>query len=412
MLKARLLIPLLLIAAGAAQAQLLPGAPQLPTLPGTVGDVGRTLGDTVDTARQLPPRALAQARLDRIAGLVRSSRGAIQLDDTGAPARANEVVLTDPTPDALAALQARGYRLIEQSQIEGLGVGFARLAPPSGTKLPEAVRGARAVSNDAAADVLHFESGTTVAPAAATQAGASGAGLTVGVIDGGVGAKLNGPVRQQGFATGAPRPSNHGTAVASLITGGGGVKGAAPGAAIAAADVYGSDRAGGGAVAIARALGWMVGQRVPVVTISLVGPANPLLQRTVAAAQARGTMIVAAVGNDGPAAPPAYPASYPGVIAVTGVDGRGRALIEAGRASHLDYAAPGADIAALDARGRAVKVRGTSFAAPFVAGTIARHYRAPDPAKMRAALAAVDASARPITGGGRGLICGNCGTKK
>ncbi|WP_373289620.1 hypothetical protein [Sphingopyxis bauzanensis] len=33
-------------------------------------------------------------------------------------------------------------------------------------------------------------------------------------------------------------------------------------------------------------------------------------------------LIVAAVGNDGPAAPPAYPACYRGVLAVTGVDAR------------------------------------------------------------------------------------------
>ena len=77
--------------------------------------------------------------------------------------------------------------------------------------------------------------------------------------------------------------------------------------------------------------------------------------------------IVAAVGNDGPAAPPAYPASYASVIAVTGVDGHDRALIEAGRALHLDYAAPGADMKAASAKGRAVAVRGTSFAVPFVA---------------------------------------------
>jgi rare lipoprotein A len=48
----------------------------------------------------------------------------------------------------------------------------------------------------------------------------------------------------------------------------------------------------------------MVQQRVPVVTVSLVGPANPLLAKVVAAAQARGLVIVAAVGNNGPAAPP------------------------------------------------------------------------------------------------------------
>ena len=57
-------------------------------------------------------------------------------------------------------------------------------------------------------------------------------------------------------------------------------------------------------------------------------------------------MVVAAVGNDGPAAPPQYPACYDGVIAVTGVDANGKALLEAGRARHLDFAAPGADLAA------------------------------------------------------------------
>ena len=81
--------------------------------------------------------------------------------------------------------------------------------------------------------------------------------------------------------------------------------------------------------------------------------------------------IVAAVGNDGPAAPPQYPASYPGVVAVTGVDARGRALPEAGKASHLDFAAPGADMAAaLPGQGYA-KVRGTSFAAPFATARLA-----------------------------------------
>src|SRR3546814_3491465 len=35
---------------------------------------------------------------------------------------------------------------------------------------------------------------------------------------------------QRGFATGAPAPSRHGTAVASLLIGEGGVRGSAPGA--------------------------------------------------------------------------------------------------------------------------------------------------------------------------------------
>ena len=53
-------------------------------------------------------------------------------------------------------------------------------------------------------------------------------------------------------------------------------------------------------------------------------------------------------------------------------DGRNRALIEAGRALHLDYAAPGADMVAANINGQASRVRGTSFAAPIVAGYIAQ----------------------------------------
>src|SRR3546814_1240331 len=117
------------------------------------------------------------------------------------------------------------------------------------------------------------------------------------------------------------------------------------------------------------------------------------------------------VGNDGPAAPPAFPASYDGVVAVTGVDGRNRALIEAGRALHLDYSAPGADMVAANINGEASRVRGTSFAAPFVAGRLYRHLQQ---ASITAAMQALAAEARdlgkrgPDGTYGRGLVCGQC----
>ncbi|MCZ3230200.1 S8 family serine peptidase, partial [Acinetobacter baumannii] len=87
---------------------------------------------------------------------------------------------------------------------------------------------------------------------------------------------------------------------------------------------------------------------------------------------AKGIRVVAAVGNDGPAAPPQYPASYPDVIAVTGVDAKGKALMEAGKPLHLDYAAPGADMVGAVPGGGWEVLRGTSFAAPLVAATLAR----------------------------------------
>src|SRR3546814_13773841 len=59
-----------------------------------------------------------------------------------------------------------------------------------------------------------------------------------------------GRVEQRGFAAGAPHASRHGTAVASLLIGSGAVRGAAPGGWLLAADVYGSDPAGGHASAI------------------------------------------------------------------------------------------------------------------------------------------------------------------
>ncbi|KTT70966.1 S8 family serine peptidase [Sphingomonas endophytica] len=391
-----------MLAATTAAAQLLPRMPGLPVdIPGRA--IGDTLAQGAARVAEEAGRTLEQARRSTIARLVRDHPDAIALDPQGDPARAGEVVIDSPDESLLTVAFARGYAMIERDDV--LGVGFVRLRTPPGRSLKAAIAELRKLGAAVSADQLHAPSGR--APAMAAPSG--GIGPIVGVIDGGVaGAALS-----RGFASGAPRANDHGTAVASLIAGGRGIQGALPGARIAAADVYGSDPAGGNATAIAKALGWMVEQRVPVVTISLAGPANPTLARVVAAAQARGLVIVAAVGNNGPAAPPAYPASYPGVIAVTGVDARDRPLIEAGRAVHLDYAAPGADMLAAGSDGRPRKVRGTSFAAPLVAGTIARFYPALAPGAIRPALARVDAAAQKPGNRknlGRGIVCKECRT--
>ena len=184
--------------------------------------------------------------------------------------------------------------------------------------------------------------------------------------------------------------------------------------ALLAADVYGLDKAGGNASALARSLGWLVARRVSVVTISLIGPDNALLRTAIAGAQRKGMIIVAAVGNDGPAAPAAFPASYPGVLAITGVDAKNRGLPEAGRPLHIDFAAPGAGImSALDGN-RTGKVRGTSFAAPLVAARLSLLYSRPanaaiGPAVRKLITQAVDIGKKgrdPVFG--HGLICGKC----
>lgn len=417
-----LVLCLTLLPAGAA-AQLLPQV--LPRAGGVLG-AGEVLGNVADGLRAVGDAARSAAarasdRLARIDALVRANRSSIAVDERGDAARAGEVIVADPDGAVVAAAQAKGFTLLERGDFDGLGIGFARFATPHGTSLARAVRMMRKLAGgrDVSADQLHFQGGTaSAATSGAAIAPAAAIGARIGMIDGGVGATaaLDGSVTARGFARGAPRPSNHGSAIASLLLGAGKVRGAADGAMLFNADVYGQDVAGGGALAIARALAWLSQNKIPVTVISLVGPPNPVLARVVAAVEARGMIIVAAVGNDGPAAPPSYPASYPGVVAVTGVDARNRALIEAGRALHLDYAAPGADMLAADMNGRAVKVRGTSFAAPLAAARIARFHRIADPLATAATIQAVDREARdlgapgPDRRFGRGLLCETCRT--
>lgn len=401
-------IALFLAGAIAAPSQAQLGLPPLLPVPGevlnrTTAAVGTTLGSTTgQIARQLE-----QLRLDRIDSLVRSNRGTIERDITGAPARRGELLLLDAAPSVLAQLKLAGFAPAEQRQLAGLEFTVTRLNIPKGMSLVSAQQLVARIApgSEIAADQLHFASGASGKTAVPRTRSSVPTPINepVGFIDGAPGRAT--PVAAiQSFASGNARANNHGSAVASLLAKAGVRR-------IYAADVYGGDPAGGGAFAIARALDWLVRQKVRVVSVSLVGPANPVLARAIAAARARGTTIVAAVGNDGPAAPPSYPASYAGVLAVTGVDGRNRALIEAGRALHLDYAAPGADMQAANAAGRMVKVRGTSFATPLVA---ARAAAALQSSENPAIVSILDNEAHdlgkrgPDPVFGRGLLCSEC----
>jgi hypothetical protein len=269
-----------------------------------------------------------------------------------------------------------------------------------------ALKRLRRLAPDLVADFEHvFEpAGGQLLPvhAALASAANAGSGRSIGMIDGGVAShpSLSGAaIEQNGFA-GPPQPTGHGTAVASLLVGNHReFRGAATGARLYVADVYGGNRAAGSASALVKALGWLASRRPEVINISLVGPSNKVVERAIRALQSRGIQVVAAVGNDGPAAPPQYPASYPGVIAITGVDARGRALPEAGRATHIDFAAPGADMAAALPRDGYTRVRGTSFAAPLAAARLVISGSA-----RRLAAEAIRGSGRV----GQGIVCATC----
>lgn len=396
-----------LCAAGPTRAQLVP---RLPPVGGVVDRVTGALPDVGTTLRDA--RALARAPLERARELVRRHPDRVALDAEGNAVRAGELIVIDADAGVASAAAARGFRLVERVELDGLGIAYARFEAPRGMGIARAIKTLRAVAGgrEVSADPLYFASGAMgVAMGGGGAAQASGSAGRIGIIDGGVPPGTPGLARQQGFAQGGPRPNDHAAAIASLLTGGGGVRGSAGGARLHVADVYGDDPAGGNAAAIGQALAWMARERVPVVVVSLAGPPNPLLGRIVGAARRLGTVVVAAVGNDGPAARPVYPAAYPQAVAVTGIDARGRVLIEAGRAAKLDYAAPGADLLALGADGKARRVRGTSFAAPFVAARLSAHLGG----GIDGALAALDREARDKgkRGLGRGIVCGDCATR-
>jgi minor extracellular protease Epr len=412
----------LLTLSGVAAAQLLPplggGLGQVTDGVGRIGErVGGTLSDATGRAVGLVDR-LARTRIDRLDTLVRRNPQSLEFDARGDPAVKGELIALDAPPAALQAATAAGFTIVEQSDIEGLGISSTRLRAPAGMSLAKAEKQLARLMPSATiqSNPIYEQSGAASARSHRTApVPASGPGAPIGLIDGGVAAHpaLPGNIVQRGFAEGAPAPGQHATAIASILVGRGAVRGVSPQSRLFAADIYGRDPRGGNALAIARALGWLTANRVAVINISLTGPANPLLARAVAAADRRGVLMVAAVGNDGAAAPPAYPASYPQVFAVTGVDRRGRALIEAGKAAHLDFAAPGADLFAAKPGGGTARVRGTSYAAPFVTGRLAR-LAAAGPLPRTRASALLTAEARAPKGDnrlyGRGIVCEQCTT--
>lgn len=402
---------LILTGSGTSAQVVLPPV-HLPDVPPLPDIAARPLVTVADT--------LGRVRADRIAGLLRQNRESIELDGRGEPAVRGVLVASGVDDTMVAQAAQKGFALLDREHIDGLDLDIARFRVPEGRSLGRARKQLARLLPAADVDVdnLYFASGPGGAlPHAALATAGGGNGAALGLIDGGVAAhpSVAGRVEQRGFAVGAPSASHHGTAVASLLIGVGNVRGSAPGAHLFAADVYGTDPAGGNASAIARALGWLVQSRVAVTTISLVGPDNKLLAAAVSRAQQRGMLIVAAVGNDGPAAPPAYPASYRGVFAVTGVDAKGRALPEAGRALHVDFAAPGDAVLAATGADSADRLRGTSFAAPLVAGRLALRYPAPSIDRIGPAVTALVMEARDLGKKGRdavyghGLICGACG---
>jgi subtilisin family serine protease len=120
-----------------------------------------------------------------------------------------------------------------------------------------------------------------------------------------------------------------------------------------------------------RALQWLKRSGVAVVNLSFAGPEDELVHHAVQELTKAGIVVVAAAGNDGPSAPPSYPAAYKEVIAVTAVDRNLEPYRYANRGGHIDVAAPGVEVWTAMPGRREGPQTGTSFAVPYVTAVVA-----------------------------------------
>jgi subtilisin family serine protease len=182
------------------------------------------------------------------------------------------------------------------------------------------------------------------------------------------------------------------------------------------ADIYAgkvlSNAGSGSDMGILSGIEWAIANKCAVVSMSLGAPTQPgqpfsqVYERVALRAQAAGTLIVAAAGNDssrpGTTRPVSHPANCPSILAVAAVD---RAIAIATFSNRginpdggqIDIAAPGVDVFStwpMPTRYR--RLQGTSMATPHVAG-IAALYAEADPAARGAALW------RALVGGARRL---------
>ena len=202
-----------------------------------------------------------------------------------------------------------------------------------------------------------------------------GVGRKLGMVDTDVDETHSGlrglSLREQDFVShGTLRPMAHGTAVASVLARQSSNVGAE---LLAASAFFVSDDGTTGATtsSLLSSFDWLITEGVEVINVSLTGPPNAAMEAYIARMQAKGVVFVAAVGNEGPASGPLYPAAYDGVIGVTAVDGNGKVYRWANRGPFVDIAAEGVNVRVAKPVNDETLQSGTSFAAPLVSAYLA-----------------------------------------
>jgi subtilisin family serine protease len=116
---------------------------------------------------------------------------------------------------------------------------------------------------------------------------------------------------------------------------------------------------------------WAIDHGAKVISLSLTTGASDLWPPVVTKALAHDVVVVAAMGNRPDVSSPAYPASLPGVVAVTAVDTQGIVPAWAITGKQTVVAAPGATMPVPKPDGTYSSEYGTSNATAIVSGVVA-----------------------------------------
>ncbi|MGE4218417.1 MAG: S8 family serine peptidase [Alphaproteobacteria bacterium] len=297
-----------------------------------------------------------------------------------------EILVLDPPQGLENRLGSFGLTLLERTRLKSLSLDAWRLKVKKDGTETQALEALRRAYPDIQADLnsiyaLQSRSlnqdysrptvGWTDIPATC------GTGVRIGVIDTGVDSgieMLTGQrIVRRSFADDHADvvPEDHGTAVALLLIGRtdrNEEPGLLPGAQLYAADIFQRGRDGrpsGSLMAMIKAIDWLTEHRVHSINLSLAGSRNAVLLYAVNRALTKGMVLVAAAGNNGPDAVPAWPAAHPKVISVTAIDAGYVVYSAANQGSYIDFAAPGVSLWTMTPGGGKYQ-SGTSFAAPFV----------------------------------------------
>ncbi|WP_201312926.1 S8 family serine peptidase [Dyella sp. EPa41] len=395
-------IALAMAAVAPMHAQVLGPAQRITGLPAPINTRLPTAwpGANLQGIDNVLQRSVALTRSVQVDALLRKEGRRVDVDPQGAPILRGEFLAMNLSGAALDAVLAQGFSKEREVSMDAMPeLGFVVLRDSRNRRAEASMRVLRQAAPAAtfAYQHLYLPAGMTEAAAESSSpdVASSGPAKRVGLIDGGVDmadpALAHAQVEQHGCTT--PKPSRHGTAVAARLVDG-------DQDTLFAADLWCGDTVGGATSQLVEALAWMAREHVPVINISLVGPDNPILAHAVQAMLARGQVLVSAAGNDGPAAPPLFPAAYPGVMGVGGVDAHGRVLPESASGDQVSFCASG-----VVGTGRNT-LRGTSFAAPIVARKAAHLMETPGPEVAAQVLQHLIGEAHALDASGHDPRCG------